>query len=272
MNPNPLGNDFFRYRKRKQISIDRIPGLEYPRRHSGDTPPASTGHAAQQHYGHDYLGGQDGTEYNLGHAFYSPSSPNYHPVSPWNEMHVPPTPDIRTAPGSFLPGPQPEDPLAAIHALFDPEHRSPTEIADIWRRVLARAAYQNSIEVENLIETVANSLGQPPPSQSLIEQLRESSAPGAEDDGAFCDQSEFPAEPSHSESPDSLDMQIAEMFSASAGVESAADQMSLEDIVDQQWQELDPFAMNDPMKMMDPYDQFPPGPPGMPMDPFGPGM
>ena len=38
----------FRYRKRKQISLDgHTPGLEYSRMRRGHTPPSSTSHASQ---------------------------------------------------------------------------------------------------------------------------------------------------------------------------------------------------------------------------------
>jgi len=270
---DPLHDLFFRYRKRKQSSIDgHTPGLEYPTRHHGSTHVPTTGHAAQHNHGGDYLDGQDGAEYDPGRGFYSSSSPNYYPPAPWHDMHVPPTPELKTPPGAMFPDPPQDDPLADVHALFDPDHHGALEITDIWRRVLARAAYQNSIDVEKLMATVADTLGLSPPSQSLIEQFRESGAPSVEDEESFQEESDFqcPIEPSLSGQPDPLDMQIGDMFSASAGVEIAADQMSLEDIVEQQWQQMDPFAMNDPMQMMAPYDPFPPGPPGMPMDPFGP--
>jgi len=50
------------------ISVDgHTPGLEYQKRHRGDTNAPTTGHAAQHNRGNDYLGGQDSARRPVGY-------------------------------------------------------------------------------------------------------------------------------------------------------------------------------------------------------------
>jgi hypothetical protein len=98
---DPLGSSFFRYRKRKQVSVDgHTPGLEYQGRHRGNSQAPPTGHSAQHNRGGDYLGGQDSTEYDPGRLFYSSVGPHYHGPPSWEGLPIEPTPPLRVAPGT----------------------------------------------------------------------------------------------------------------------------------------------------------------------------
>lgn len=303
---NPLGNLFFRYRKRKQISVDgHTPGLDYQARHHGSTHAPATGHAAQHSRGGDYLGGQDSAEYDSGRSFYSPNSPHYHGPAPWHDIHGPPTPELRTPPGTRFPELPQGDPLADVHPPFDPDHQSALEITDIWRRLLSQAAYHDSADSGRLVEVVAERLGVPPLSQALVEQFMESAAPCIGDHLGLLDDAQVPELLPPPASPVRVPDQevvlldcteafgVTEPFPAPSSpedaemlrapqteIEQAIDDVitqdpigtepTLEDLVEEEWHQLDPFGVPDRTRMTDHYDPFRLGPPGMPMDPFGP--
>jgi hypothetical protein len=271
---DPLGSSFFRYRKRKQISVDgHTPGLEYQKRHRGDAHAPPTGHSLQNNRGGDYLGGQDSTEYDPGRSFYSSVGPHYHGPPSWDGLPIEPTPPLRVAPGTLPPDEPAEDHLAWFRAMIDPAHRSPPTIGDIWRRVLAQAEYNRSVAIGNILAEARGGYSTAPPPGCL-------DTPGP--DAAYSEMGEISfysgevedlAEPllgdatlSTEEAPGPrLDDLVESAFES-----GTFSQPALEDLINEAWQQLDQAMMNDPMQMPDPYDQFPPGPPGMPTDPLGP--
>jgi len=233
---NPLNALFFRYRKRKQLSVDgRTPGLEYQARHRGLTQAPSTGHVAQANHDRDYLGGQDGVEYDPGRSFYPSAGPAYRAAAPWHNMQVEPTPSLR------MPLPHFEEGLEHL-----PENGlSPKD------------------EIEAAIDMIKNqAVGSIPLPEQTMSLSPLEAAFGVEGDQNFVSEEEADMVVAAQEIEQAMEEAMTH-FEPMGG-----NQPTLEDLVEQEWQQTDAFAMQDPMQM-DPFDQFPPGHPGMPMDPFG---
>lgn len=259
---DPLSSLFFRHRRRKQLSADgHIPGLEYQARIPGSTHAPPTGYAAQVHRGAEYVEHQR-AEYDPGHGFYRTEGPDYEQPQSWHESHIAPTPPFRMPlpPIDQVPGPpQYRDSLLTPEMFF-------AAMEDALRSALAEFA---PVPFEDgRVISASDLLVEPNPSGFAVDAEPHDSEEFGHD---VASQHVLP-EPASLES--AFDAETDATALTAPGMDSggetlfddhAAPHQTLEDLVEQEWQQLDPFTMQDPMDL-DPYSQFPPG---MPMDPFG---
>ena len=286
---DPLGSSFFRYRKRKQISADgHTPGLEYQRRHSGDTHAPPTGHSAQ-HNRDEYEALNNAEQYHPGRRFYSVGGPEYERPQSWHDTRFEKTPPIMhsSQPSPMLPfepsadDDSPDQPLPQsvdIQELFDPNRIVRMTIGEIHAHMAAQREYLESVMAGEVIDKFAGGYVAGPSTEDIFNSALMDAALQLERAAAAMQA----LEPASPELDDSDLDPGAEMLETSEQIfgeqmDQAAEMFgephqpqSLDDLVEDEWKRMTQSAMPDPMQMMDPYDQFPPGPPGMPMDPFGP--
>lgn len=304
----PFANLFFRHRRRKQISAEGYAqGLEYQARHSGPTQAPSTGYAAQLNRD-EYEALNQAEQYHAGRRFYSVNGPSYRTPPSWHEaafaetppiLHTPPPghrptvePEIDHETAAWLlrrfvneaPGARRSDtPVIQdgtdIHGFFHPNRTVRMTIGEIHRHMAAQRAYADSVMAGDIVDAVVGGYAAGPSAEGAFASALSDAAASLEQAAAVMNEFDPIAAEFGDSIPEPAAGEIGSLEQALAGDLDAPNETfeeqqqlgSLDDLVEQEWQRLEPFAIQDPMEL-DPYDQFPPG---MPMDPFGgmgPGM
>jgi len=306
---NPLSSLFFRYRRRKHSSVDGFTqGLEYSHAPRRSTAPSNTGHAAQINRD-EYDALNAAKQYQPGRPFYLVQGPEYERPAPWHEATFDRTPPLRfeSRPRPVSPvnpeidheldagllrgfeneatdaghcGATPVPRATGIEHLFDPDRTVRLTIGEIHRHMAAQRAYAESVMAGDFIDALADGYVAGPSAEDVFSSALTEAAAKLEEaaeamNALELDSAEFGDSAPHPDVDElgASEPAFAEPIGPTDGLfAEAREAESLDDLVEQEWQQLDPFAMHDPMQMMDEYGQFPPGPPGMPMDPFGPMM
>ena len=300
MGADPLRSLFFKYRRKKNLSLRGFaPGIEYSFFRRGVTRTPNTGHVSQ--HNHDEYGSSfRADEYDPGRTSYRQDGPQYHHRDGRHDIEVAPTPPIRfPVPRGLSASHRPlvDSDIAHetsggidIQALFDPNPDAVRSIAEICKHFEAMKDYAESVmagetaqammearQIEEALATINRFFP-----AGMDAGFSEPSQPGRYDAplGAEAEQSpmaEFIAGPLEQDSaantvgPDDVPSDLAalandvqeiaqnEFAAAAHQFDEVQSKMSLEQLVEYEMQQVDPFATMGAYGMM-----------GMPMDSFGP--